>query len=64
MMEKMLNIYTLRSCLNCKHAEQFAENKWACEEYYGGMPCHVEPPYDEPCQFYEWKDGNENEYRH
>lgn len=54
----MLNIYTLRSCLNCKHAEQFAENKWACEEYYGGMPCHVEPPYDEPCQFYQEKDGD------
>lgn len=51
-----------KTCLDCKWAVQMLNSEqWACEEYYGGMPCHVEPPYDTPCQFYEDKEGDSDE---
>ena len=55
-----------KTCLDCKWAVQMLNpEKWACDMYYlGTMPCHVEPPYDTPCQFYEEKDGEADEHRH
>lgn len=49
-----------KSCYDCSHncivAEDSEAERWECAEIYG-VPIGTAPPYDEPCEYFEPKDG-------